>query len=183
MTSTLPFARSARSSSRRRPRARTVALGADARVVALMNLGVVELWSARLADAEQHLEGPRPGTRARRPFVEISCLSHLSLVISTRSFAPARPGRGSPPHRRRTRLDGRPCRGHRARVARLDGHRPGPLRGCARRLGRAAPLLRAEIEPAGALFVQFVWGDLLSGRADSPRRSTRTSRPGDSSGS
>jgi LuxR family maltose regulon positive regulatory protein len=32
-----------------------------------------------------------------------------------------------------------------------------------RRLGQAGPLLRPEIEPAGALFVQFVWGDLLSG--------------------
>jgi LuxR family maltose regulon positive regulatory protein len=145
--------------------ARTLAVGADARVVALMNLGVVELWSARLADAEQHLERALALARElERPFVEISCLSNLSLVFSTRSFAPAR------------------ARAEQAlRIADAHGWAADPVAGTALaslasmdtaqgrfedargRLGRAAPLLRAEIEPAGALFLQFVWGDLLSG--------------------
>jgi LuxR family transcriptional regulator, maltose regulon positive regulatory protein len=145
--------------------AREVAFGADARVVALMNLGVVELWSARLADAEQHLERALALARQlERPFVEISCLSHLSLVISTRSFAPARA-------RAEEALRLADARGWAAdpvagtalaSLASMDTAQ-GRFEDARGRLGRAAPLLRAEIEPAGALFVQFVWGDLLSG--------------------
>jgi LuxR family transcriptional regulator, maltose regulon positive regulatory protein len=141
------------------------AISADARMVALMNLGIVELWAARLAEAEQHLERALAVARElERPFVEISCLSHLSLVISTRSFVPAR------------------ARAEEALVLAEDhGWAADPVAGTAQaslasmdtaqgrfadareRLGRATPLLRAEIEPAAALFVQFVWGDLLSG--------------------
>jgi LuxR family transcriptional regulator, maltose regulon positive regulatory protein len=143
------------------------AISADARMVALMNLGIVELWSARLAEAEQHLERALAMARElERPFVEISCLSHLSLIISTRSFVPAR------------------ARAEEAlRLADAHGWAADPVAGTALaslasmdaaqgrfedargRLGRAAPLLRAEIEPSGALFVQFVWGDLLSGES------------------
>ena len=113
--------------------ARELALGADARAVALMNL-VVELWSARF-DAEQHLEEALALARElERPFVEISCSSHLSLVISTRPSrrlepVPRKPS-ASPTH-----WTADPVAGDRARVARLDGHRPGPLRGCARDSG------------------------------------------------
>jgi hypothetical protein len=61
-----------------------VVLSNDARAVALMNLGIVELWSFRLDDAERHLEqglalaadrpALRPGrlslaSRVRRPDV------------------------------------------------------------------------------------------------------------------
>lgn len=147
-----------------------LAIGADARAVALMNLGVVELWSARIADAEQHLEQALALARELdRPFVIISCLSHLSLVTSTRSFAPAR------------------ARAEEAlRLADAHGWAADPVAGTALaslasmdtaqgrfddargRLGRAAPLLRADIEPAAALFIQFVWGDLLSGEGRLP---------------
>ena len=142
-----------------------LAIGADARAVALMNLGVVELWAARLPDAELHLERALALARElERPFVEISCLSHLSLIISTRSFVPAR------------------ARAEEAvRLADAHGWAADPVAGTAlaslasmdtaqgrfedarERLGRAASLLRAESEPAAVLFIQFVWGDLLSG--------------------
>jgi LuxR family maltose regulon positive regulatory protein len=145
--------------------ARELAIGTDARAVALMNLGIVELWSARLPDAEQHLEQALVLARElERPFIEVSCLAHLSLIKSTRSFVPAR------------------ARAEEAlRLADAHGWAADPVAGTALvslasmdtaqgrfedargRLGRAATLLRAEIEPAGALFVQFVWGDLLSG--------------------
>jgi LuxR family maltose regulon positive regulatory protein len=145
--------------------ARTGAVGADARVVALMNLGVVELWSARLGDAEQHLERALDLARElQRPFVEISCLSHLSLVLSTRAFAPARA---------RAEEALRIADGHGwaadavagtalASLASMDTAQ-GRFDDARRRLAQAGSVLRPEIEPAGALFLQFVWGDLLSG--------------------
>jgi LuxR family maltose regulon positive regulatory protein len=73
------------------PEARTshdIALSNDLRAVALMNLGVVELWSLRLDGAERHLEeGLRLARRIGRPYVEIGCLGHLGVVASARSFA------------------------------------------------------------------------------------------------
>jgi LuxR family maltose regulon positive regulatory protein len=142
-----------------------LAIRADTRAVALMNLGVVELWAGRLADAELHLESALALAREfERPFLEISCLSHLSLIISTRAFMPARAtadqalqladahGWAADP------IVGTAL----ASVASMDTAQ-GRFDDARERLGRAAPLLRPEIEPAGALFIQFVWGDLLSG--------------------
>lgn len=60
----------------------------DLRAVALMYLGIVELWSLRLDDAERHLEqGLQLARRIGRPYVEIGCLGHLGVTVSARSFA------------------------------------------------------------------------------------------------
>lgn len=61
-------------------------LGNDLRAVALMNLGIAEVWSWRLAEAERHLE--QSGALARRfalPYVETGSLSHQALAVSQRS--------------------------------------------------------------------------------------------------
>ena len=66
-------------------------LSNDARAVALMNLGIVELWSFRLDDAERHLEqGLALARLIDRPYVQIGCLSHLGLDDARRSLAQAR---------------------------------------------------------------------------------------------
>jgi LuxR family maltose regulon positive regulatory protein len=68
-----------------------IALSHDLRAVALMNLGIVELWSLRLDDAERHLEeGLHLARRIGRPYVEIGCLGHLGVIAGRRSFALAR---------------------------------------------------------------------------------------------
>jgi len=145
--------------------ARQLAIGADARAFALMKLGIVELWSARLVDAQRHLEQALSLSREfDRPFVEISCLSHLALIVSTRSFGPARA-----------------LADEALRVADAHGWAADPIAGTAlaalasmdtaqgrfedarERLAQATPLLLAKVEPAAALFVQFAWGDLHSG--------------------
>ena len=47
----------------------------------LMNLGIVELWAGRPADARQHLEDALARTRRiSRPFIEIGCLAHLAIA-------------------------------------------------------------------------------------------------------
>jgi LuxR family maltose regulon positive regulatory protein len=142
-----------------------LALGGDARAVALMNLAIVELWSSRLEDAERHLEQALALAREiHRPFVEIACLSHLGLLTSTRSFAQAR-----------TRCE------EAIRLAEVHGWEADPVAGTPivamasmdtaqgrfeeahSRLDRAAPLLRDDIDPASAMLLHFVRGDLLAG--------------------
>jgi LuxR family transcriptional regulator, maltose regulon positive regulatory protein len=65
-----------------------VALGNDVGAVALMNLGIVELWSVRIDAAERHLEQALElARRIARPYPEIGSLSHLAIVAGRRSFA------------------------------------------------------------------------------------------------
>ena len=63
----------------------------DTQAMTLMNLGIAELWSERLDDAEAHLEqGVEFAARIGRPYVEMGCLAHLGPVAQLRSFASAR---------------------------------------------------------------------------------------------
>jgi LuxR family transcriptional regulator, maltose regulon positive regulatory protein len=63
----------------------------DIRAVALMDLGVAELWSARVDDARRHLQqGVALARRIGRPWVEIACLGHLAVEAAERSIALAR---------------------------------------------------------------------------------------------
>jgi LuxR family transcriptional regulator, maltose regulon positive regulatory protein len=68
-----------------------IALGGELRCVALMNLGIVEMWSGRLGDAERHLsEGAELAQRIGRPYLEVVCRAHLGFPAKLRSFAFAR---------------------------------------------------------------------------------------------
>lgn len=61
------------------------------RTVAVMNLGIVEAWSGRIADAERHLrEGAALANKSDQPYLEIICLSHLAFALKFSSFAAAR---------------------------------------------------------------------------------------------
>ena len=53
----------------------------DYRALALMNLGIAELWAGRPDDARQHLEDALSRTRRiSRPFIEVGCLAHLAIA-------------------------------------------------------------------------------------------------------
>ncbi|MFD3586111.1 LuxR C-terminal-related transcriptional regulator [Streptomyces sp. NPDC058683] len=65
-----------------------VALAGDLRALALLNLGVTEAWSLRLADSERHLqEGAALARDIGRPYLEVACLAHLGYASGHRSFA------------------------------------------------------------------------------------------------
>ncbi len=67
------------------------ALSSDLKAVALLNLGVTEAWSLRLADSERHLvEGAALARRIGRPYLEVACLAHLGFAATSHSFALAR---------------------------------------------------------------------------------------------
>jgi tetratricopeptide (TPR) repeat protein len=61
------------------------------RALALMDLGIAELWSSRPDDARRHLEEARAlARRIGRPWVEIGCLGQLALAADERSVGLAR---------------------------------------------------------------------------------------------
>jgi LuxR family maltose regulon positive regulatory protein len=74
------------------PAPTNAALGDDAEAVAVMNLGIIELWSSGAKDAERHLEhGVELARRSGRAYVEVGCLAHLAVVAAAlHSFARAR---------------------------------------------------------------------------------------------
>jgi LuxR family transcriptional regulator, maltose regulon positive regulatory protein len=68
-----------------------VAASSDLRALALLNLGVTEAWSLRLADSERHLlEGAALARDIGRPYLEVACLAHLGFAAAGRSFTLAR---------------------------------------------------------------------------------------------
>jgi len=65
-----------------------VAAAQDVRAVALMTLGIVELWSGAGDDAERHLrESLELARRNGRPYVEMGCLGHLAVAVGRHSLS------------------------------------------------------------------------------------------------
>ncbi len=68
-----------------------IAMGSELRAVALLNLGIVETWSGRLADSERHLsEGAELARTIGRPYLELACRAHQCFPSKTVSVATAR---------------------------------------------------------------------------------------------
>jgi LuxR family maltose regulon positive regulatory protein len=65
-----------------------IALGADLRAVALMNLGTAEAWSLGVEDAERHLrDGAVLAREIGRPYLEVACLAQLAFASKIHPFA------------------------------------------------------------------------------------------------
>jgi LuxR family transcriptional regulator, maltose regulon positive regulatory protein len=65
-------------------------LAQELRALALTSLGIAEFWTARYAEAEQHLEqGASLARQIGRPFLEFTGLAYLALFEFERSFARA----------------------------------------------------------------------------------------------
>ena len=140
-------------------------LSNDAKAVALMNLGVVELWSFALDDAERHLEqGLALGRLIDRPYVQVGCLGPLGLHAARSSFVRAR-------HRCEEAIAIAEAHGWAtdpiactalATMASMDTAR-GRFDEARRWMDRAEHSVRAELAPATALLVHFVRGELHAG--------------------
>ena len=62
-------------------------LGQDLRALALIGLGITEVWTGRFQEAERHLErGVALARRIGRPFLEFTGLAHLAPVEMFRSY-------------------------------------------------------------------------------------------------
>ncbi len=63
------------------PEANQLPVRPDYWALALMNLGIAELWAGRPEEARQHLEDALSHTRRiARPFIEVGCLAHLAIA-------------------------------------------------------------------------------------------------------
>ncbi len=69
------------------PGAGPLSLGEDLRSLALITLGLTELWALRVQDAERHLaEGLDLAREIERPYLELIALAHGSLLAVYRSY-------------------------------------------------------------------------------------------------
>jgi LuxR family maltose regulon positive regulatory protein len=69
-----------------------LAMQSDVLALMLMHLGIVEVWSGRREDGEQHLVAAEDVARQiRRPYLEASCQVHRAQSLSWSSFTNARP--------------------------------------------------------------------------------------------
>ena len=60
----------------------------DLRAVALMNLGIAEMWSLQLDSARAHLEeAGEIAKREGRAYLEVGCRAHLGFTVTGASFA------------------------------------------------------------------------------------------------
>jgi LuxR family transcriptional regulator, maltose regulon positive regulatory protein len=67
-----------------------LAVETDIRAGALLQLGIVELWSAHYQDAERHLEqGLDLAREGGRPYLEVQALAHLAVAAARRSLTQA----------------------------------------------------------------------------------------------
>ncbi len=72
------------------PDAALSGLGEELRGLALISLGITEVWAAQFEVAERHLEhGVALARRIGRPFLEFSGLAHQAVIETYRSFAQA----------------------------------------------------------------------------------------------
>jgi LuxR family maltose regulon positive regulatory protein len=68
-----------------------IAMGTELRGVALLNLGIAETWSGRLAAAERHLsEGAALARTIGRPYLEVACRAHQAFPSKLVSVVTAR---------------------------------------------------------------------------------------------
>jgi LuxR family maltose regulon positive regulatory protein len=144
------------------PEAAPPGLGQELRALALISLGVAELWTARYAEAQRHLEqGVTLARRIGRPFLEFTGLAYQTGVEFERSFA-------------RTEQRGRQA----VELAERHGWTDQPAAGIAYMMlaavlvsqgrpqeaepwvQRAEGIVRAEAEPAWAVAAHFMRGRL-----------------------
>jgi LuxR family maltose regulon positive regulatory protein len=143
------------------PEAAPPALGEELRALALINLGIAEGWTARFAEAVQHLEqGIELARRIGRPYLEFTGLAYQAAAIY--------------PSFERTAERGRQA----VRLAEQHGWADDPAVGVAYvalgavltwqgRLEQAEPwaqraerAVRAEAEPAAGMAVRYMRGQL-----------------------
>jgi len=159
-------------------------LGADLRALALINLGMVEVWTARLDEAERHLEdGVALARQIGRPYLEVTALAHWSQLVSWRSFplGVVRSQQAIELAERHGWAD-EPVTGLAYMSLGVGMVVAGRLAEAERALARAERTVRTELEPAAGMRLHYGRGmlELVSGRTDAAlsafRRAERLAR-------
>jgi LuxR family transcriptional regulator, maltose regulon positive regulatory protein len=150
--------------------AERLGLGEDLRALALIELGIAELWTARFDEADRHLEqGTALARRIGRPFLEITGLAHWAQLASWRSFPlGAERSRQAIELARRHGWAEEPIAGIAYLALGMALVALGQLEEGERSLGQAERTLRTEAEPAAGMRLLYARGllDLVRGRPE-----------------
>jgi LuxR family maltose regulon positive regulatory protein len=143
-----------------------IAMGSELRGVALLNLGIVEMWSGRLADAERHLsEGAALAQMIGRPYLEVACRAHQAFPSKLVSVATARErGRQAVALAERHGLDDRPILAPALGAVAGMAIWMGEFDEGERWLRRAWEVASAHVDPAPAVLLHVATGMLHLGR-------------------
>ncbi|MDX6565364.1 MAG: LuxR family transcriptional regulator, maltose regulon positive regulatory protein, partial [Gaiellales bacterium] len=143
-----------------------IAMGSELRGVALLNLGIVETWSGRLADAERHLsEGAALAQTIGRPYLEVACRAHQAFPSKLVSVASARErGRQAVALAERYGLDDRPILAPALGAVGGMAIWTGEFDEGERWLRRAWEVAEAHVDPAAAVLLHVATGMLHAGR-------------------
>jgi LuxR family maltose regulon positive regulatory protein len=140
--------------------------GSELRGVALLNLGIVETWTGRLADAERHLfEGAALARTIGRPYLEVACRAHLGFPSRLVSVATARErGRQAVALAERHGLDDQPILAPALGAVGGMALWMGEFDEGERWLRRAWEVAEAQVDPATAVLLHVATGMLHAGR-------------------
>jgi LuxR family transcriptional regulator, maltose regulon positive regulatory protein len=143
-----------------------IAMGSELRAVALVNLGIVETWTGRLADAERHLsEGVALARTIGRPYLEVVGRAHQGFPSKTVSVSTARErGREAVALAERHGWGDRPIIAPALGAVGAMAIWMGEFDEAERWLDRAGELADARVDPAVAVLLHTVTGMLHAGR-------------------
>ena len=152
-------------------------LGEELRALALISLGIAELWSLRLDEAEAHLErGVALARRIGRPLLEINGLAHWGVVASFRSSAlAAERGLQAIELARRHGRSGEPLVAIAYPMVAGSFIWRGELEEAERWLVEGEQALHSEVEPVTGMLFHLVRGflEIARGRAEAALRARR----------
>ena len=148
------------------PDAAQLGLGEDLHALALVSLGMAELWTARSERAERHLEqGVALSRRIGRPYLELTGRAHVSSLAVSQSYAlGARSSRRAIELAERHGWSEEPITG--IAYLHLGGAliAQGQLADAEPWLDRAERTFRAEVEPVAGITLQWARGNIESAR-------------------
>jgi LuxR family maltose regulon positive regulatory protein len=149
-------------------------LGGDLRALALINLGIAEMWTSRVNEAERHLEdGIALAREIGRPYLELNGLAFLAQLASWRSFPlGAERGRQAIELAVRHGWAEEPVAGVAYIAIGVAAIVEGRIEDAERALGQAERTVRAEADPAAGMRLRYGRGmlEFVSGRPDEALR-------------
>ncbi|HEV3055119.1 MAG TPA: LuxR C-terminal-related transcriptional regulator, partial [Solirubrobacteraceae bacterium] len=145
-----------------------IAMDSELRAVALLNLGIVETWSGRPAEAERHLsEGVELARTIGRPYLELAGRAHQGFPSRLISVATARErGRQAVVLAERHGLEDRPILGPALGAVAGMAVWTGEFDEAERWLQRAWDVAEEHGDPATAVLLHVTAGMLCAGRGE-----------------
>ena len=152
-------------------------LSGDLRALALINLGIAELWTSRFDEADRHLaDGIALAHEIGRPYLEVTGLAYSAQLMSWQSFPlGAERGLQAIELARQHGWADQPIAGVAYLALGVAMVTQGRLEDAEQALGRAERTVRTEVEPAAGMRLHYGRGmlEFVSGRHDAALRAFR----------